>query len=64
MKSTYVIRIETVIFMGMSKQDLTRKNASIKHMLAELEIKARDDPLKRDRKLHEKIAELKKKLED
>jgi hypothetical protein len=49
--------------MGMSKSDLNRKNSSLKIMLAQLEEKAKDDPLKRNRELHEKIAELKKKLE-
>ncbi|MFH1443302.1 MAG: hypothetical protein ABIG96_04680 [Candidatus Micrarchaeota archaeon] len=49
--------------MGMSKTDLTRKNSSLVKMLRELEEKAKDDPLKRDWKLHQKIADLKKKLE-
>jgi len=50
--------------MGMSKSDLTRKKNSIKARLDELEKKAFSDPLKKDRKLHEEIAELKKKLEN
>ncbi len=49
--------------MGMSKSDLTRKKNSIKSRLDELEKEAFNDPLKKNRKLHEEIAELKKKLE-
>lgn len=49
--------------MGLSKKDLARKKANLKTKLAELENKARMDPLKRDKKLHEEIAELKKKIE-
>ena len=49
--------------MGMSKQDLAHKKANLKAKLAELEKQALDDPLKRNWKLHEEIAELKKKLE-
>lgn len=49
--------------MGLSKKDLARKKSNLKTKLAELEEKAKMDPLKRDRKLHEEIAELKKKLE-
>ena len=49
--------------MGMSKSDLTRKKNSIKSRLEELERKALNDPLHRNRALHEEIAELKKKLE-
>ena len=48
----------------MSKSDLVRKRNSIKTRLEELEKKAMNDPLKRDRALHEEIAELKKKLEN
>lgn len=48
--------------MGMSKQDMAHKKAAMKKKLAELEEKARDDPLKKNRVLHEEIAMLKKKL--
>ncbi|MFH0713207.1 MAG: hypothetical protein V1722_01785 [Candidatus Micrarchaeota archaeon] len=48
--------------MGMSKQDLMHKIAHMKTKLAELEKEAQNDPLKRNRKLHEEIVELKKKL--
>ena len=51
------------ISMGMSKSDLTRKRNSIKQRLDELEKQAFNDPLKKNRKLHEEIDELKKKLE-
>ena len=48
--------------MGMSKTDLNRKSHNLKVKLEELEKKALSDPLGRDKKLHEEIAELKKKL--
>ena len=48
--------------MGMSKSDLSRRESSLKIKLAALEEEARDDPLKRNRELHEEVAELKKKL--
>lgn len=50
--------------MGMSKADLNRKDRNLVRTLAELEEKAKSDPLKKDRVLHERIAELKKKLSD
>ena len=49
--------------MALSKQDLAHRKSSMKLKLASLEELAKDDPLKRNRKLHEEIAELKKKLE-
>lgn len=49
--------------MGLSKKDLSRKKANLKTKLEDLEKKARMDPLKRDKRLHEEIADLKKKLE-
>ncbi len=48
--------------MGMSKQDLMHRIAHMKTKLAELEKQALNDPLKRNKALHEEIAELKKKL--
>ncbi len=50
--------------MGLSKKDLSRKKANLKHRLEELEKKAKQDPLKKDRRLHEEIADLRKKIED
>jgi len=50
--------------MGMSKKDLSRKKANLKSRLEELEKKARMDPLKKNRALHDEIAQLKKKLGD
>lgn len=50
------------MLMGLSKKDLARKKSNLKAKLAELEKKARMDPLKRNKALHEEIAELKKKL--
>ncbi len=49
--------------MALSKQDLAHRKASLKLKLAALEEQAKDDPLMRNRRLHEEIAELKKKLE-
>ena len=51
-------------FMGMSKKDLSRKHGMLKIRLAELEIKARMDPLKRHPEVHEEIEKLKKQLAD
>ncbi len=48
--------------MGMSKKDLSRKHANLKLKLAELEQKARMDPLKRHPEIHEEIAKIKKDL--
>jgi len=48
--------------MGLSKKDLARKKANLKAKLAELEKKAKMDPLKRNKALHEEIEELKKKI--
>jgi hypothetical protein len=48
--------------MGMSKTDLHKRKQGLKHKLEELEKKAWDDPLKKNRQLHEEIEELKKKL--
>ncbi len=48
--------------MGMSKKDLSRKHANLKLKLAELEQKARMDPLKRHPEIHEEIARIKKDL--
>lgn len=46
----------------MSKKDLCRKKANLKSKLEELEAKARMDPLKKNRALHEEIEMLKRKL--
>ncbi|MFH1199841.1 MAG: hypothetical protein V1708_02120 [Candidatus Micrarchaeota archaeon] len=48
--------------MGMTKSDMEHKKSNMKAKLAALEKEAYMDPLKRDRRLHEEIAELKKKL--
>ncbi|HSB46611.1 MAG TPA: hypothetical protein VLD37_01255 [Candidatus Bilamarchaeum sp.] len=48
--------------MGMSKKDLSRKKANIKAKLEELEKKARMDPLKKNKALHDEVEQLKKKL--
>lgn len=48
--------------MGMSKMDLAHKKSNLKSKLAALEAKALEDPLKKNWKLHDEIAELKKKL--
>lgn len=48
--------------MGMSKKDLSRKRANIKARIEELEGKARMDPLKRNRAVHDELEHLRKKL--
>ncbi len=50
--------------MGMSKKDLSRKKANIKSKLEELEKKAKLDPLKKNKALHDEIDGLRKKLEE
>jgi len=49
--------------MGISKKDISRRKATLKARLEELEKKARMDPLKRNRALHDEIEQIKKKLE-
>src|SRR3989344_2050703 len=48
--------------MALSKSDLAHRSSNMKAKLAALEKEAFEDPLKRNRKLHEQIAESKKKL--
>ncbi len=48
--------------MGISKKDISRRKATLKARLDELEKKARLDPLKRNRALHDEIEQIKKKL--
>lgn len=48
--------------MGASKQDLAHRLSNMKRHLVELEAQAKNDPLKRNRKLWEEIEEIKKKL--
>lgn len=48
--------------MGMSKKDLSRKHANLKVKIAELEARARMDPIKKHPELHEELARLKKDL--
>ena len=48
--------------MGASKKDLARRHSNMKARIVELEAKARMDPLKRNRALHEELEQLKKKL--
>jgi hypothetical protein len=48
--------------MGMSKKDLSRKKANIKARIEELEKKAKMDPLKRNKALHDELDQLRKKL--
>ena len=48
--------------MGISKKDIARRKATLKAKLEELEKKARMDPLKKNRALHEEVAQIKKKL--
>ena len=46
----------------MSKKSLEQRQRSLKIKLEELEKKARMDPLKKNKRLHEELAEVKKKL--
>ncbi len=48
--------------MGMSKKDLSRKKANIKTRIEELEKKARMDPLRKNRALHDELDDLRRKL--
>ena len=48
--------------VGMSKKDLSRKHANLKVKIAELEAKAKMDPVKRHPEIHEGLAKLKKEL--
>jgi hypothetical protein len=50
--------------MGISKKDYGRRKANIKARLIELEKLAMKDPLKRNFKLHEELAQLKKELQE
>ena len=50
--------------MGISKKDYGRRKANIKARVAELEKLAMKDPLKRNFKLHEELAQLKKELQE
>ncbi len=50
--------------MGMSKKDLSRKKANIKAKIEELEKKARLDPLKKNKALHDELDSLRRKLEE
>jgi len=47
--------------MGLSKKDLARKKRNLENRIAELEEKARKNPM--DKRLKEELEELKKKLE-
>ncbi|MBN2477814.1 hypothetical protein JXB01_00810 [Candidatus Micrarchaeota archaeon] len=48
--------------MGKTKKDLGRQKANLKAKLAELESKARNDPLKKNKALHEELEQVRKKL--
>lgn len=48
--------------MGMSKKDLSRKHANMKQRIAELEQKARMDPLRKHPEIHDELGKLKKQL--
>ena len=48
--------------MGKSKKDLSRMKANLKARIEELEAKARMDPLKKNRAVHDELDQLKKKL--
>ena len=48
--------------MGKSKKDLGKQFQNIKKRIAELEEKARLDPIKKNPAIHEELDKLKKKL--
>jgi len=48
--------------MGMSKKDLSRQNQNIKRRIEELEKEVKMDPLKKKPRIHEELADLRKKL--
>lgn len=48
--------------MGMSKKDMGRKNANLKREIQQLEVIVKNDPLKKNAKAHDRLAELKKKV--
>jgi hypothetical protein len=50
--------------MGLSKKDLSRKKANLKHRIEELEAKAKMDPLKKNKAVHEELEQLKRKLSE
>jgi hypothetical protein len=50
--------------MGMSKKDLSRKKSNIRAKIEELEKKARMDPLKKNRALHDELDQLRRKLHE
>jgi hypothetical protein len=50
--------------MGLSKKDLSRKKANIKARIEELEKKAKMDPLKKNRAIHDELDQLKRKLSE
>ncbi|MCK4319087.1 hypothetical protein KAW38_00765 [Candidatus Micrarchaeota archaeon] len=50
--------------MGKTKKTLGKISQNIKRQIAELEAKARRDPLKKNVALHDELKKLKKKLQD
>ena len=50
--------------MGISKKDYCRRKANIKTRIEELEKLTMKDPLKRQPKLHEELAKLKKEMQE
>jgi hypothetical protein len=48
--------------MGKTKRDLLKMKSTLKARLERLEAEARKDPLKRNFKLHQELAEVKKQL--
>ncbi len=48
--------------MGLSKKDLSRKKANIRARMSELEAKARMDPARKNKAVHDELDLLRKKL--
>jgi len=49
--------------MTMSKKDLSHRKTNLKARISVLEEKVRMDPLKRNPKIHEELAKLRKELD-
>jgi len=50
------------VTVGLSKKDIARRKSNLKTRLEELETRAKMDPMKREIKLHEEIAQIRRKL--
>lgn len=60
----HIRKNKLVVYVGMSKKDLSRKVANTKARIAELEPLVRKDPLKKHPEIHEELEKLKKSLSE